>query len=93
MWWACFEIRDPTTQTPATAPVAEGDQLQTAEPQDPFVQEVLKPARSCTAGGKRGSWAKQNTTNPRSGSYVVLARPTNIFKIFINTEGTICRNR
>ena len=31
----------PTTQTPATAPVPEGDQIQTAEPEDPFVQEVL----------------------------------------------------
>ena len=31
----------PTAQTPATAPVPEGDQIQTAEPEDPFVQEVL----------------------------------------------------
>ena len=31
----------PTAQTPATAPVPEGDQIQTAEPEDPFMQEVL----------------------------------------------------
>ena len=33
----------PTAQTPATTPVPEGDQIQTetAEPEDPFVQEVL----------------------------------------------------
>ena len=31
----------PIAQTPATAPVPEGGQIQTAEPEDPFEQEVL----------------------------------------------------